>query len=599
MRPFFLRLFTFITTTVLDSLVIVLAYSVTFFLRFDFNTPRWGWETVLYGLPALLLTYWIALTIFRCPKIIWRYISLNDVPLFVGAVGSALGFQLLFRVIFSNELHLYLRPPISVALMTAILSLFGLLAIRFTLRLLLERNLPVNITCRSLVFGAGTTGAHLVREAGVVAFFDDNPSKKGSRLHGIPIIGGRDQIIPWSRKLRATDLIVATSEESPELLKALAIIAVEANLTLRKLPKLSEWSKAPQIRPVDVNDLLGRHETQADPTQVLTLLSGRAVMITGAGGSIGSEIVRQVYATGPSILILVEQNESALYEINREMHKVHGFVNTIPILANCGCKERMHEVLQRYKPEIIIHAAAYKHVPMMELNPIEALRNNVLASRTLGELAVTHDVKRFILISTDKAVRPTSIMGLSKRLTEIAIRSLNGKGNTLFSMVRFGNVLDSSGSVVPLFREQIATGGPLTVTHCEMRRYFMTISEAVSLVLQAAAMAQGGEIFILDMGKPIRILELAETMITLSGLRPYQDIDITFTGIRPGEKLFEELDISEENTIKTGLSHIFIGKIDPIQDPTVHDYLQQCQAYVDSNQALTSEEMRIRFKVLL
>ena len=280
--------------------------------------------------------------------------------------------------------------------------------------------------------------------------------------------------------------------------------------------------------------------------------------------------------------MLVERSENALYEMDREIRALGLSTPVVTFLADIGDRQRMTEILAHYRPNLLLHAAAHKHVPLMEQNPIEAVKNNVLASRLLGELAVAHGVERFVLISTDKAVNPVSIMGITKRLAEIALQDLNSQGETRFSAVRFGNVLDSSGSVVPLFREQIRKGGPVTVTHPEMKRYFMTISEAVALVLQAAALAQGGEIFVLDMGEPIKIVELAEEMIALSGLKPHEEIPIVFTGVRPGEKLFEELDVSERSTYKTGHARIFVSKIPVATAGEVRTMLIACQEAVDS-----------------
>jgi FlaA1/EpsC-like NDP-sugar epimerase len=294
---------------------------------------------------------------------------------------------------------------------------------------------------------------------------------------------------------------------------------------------------------------------------LLEFLTGKVVMVTGAGGSIGSELVRQVTQFSPKLLLLVERAEFMLFQIEREMSKDFGETAFVPLLADVGDEHRMREIFAEYAPQVIFHAAAHKHVPLMEANPSEALKNNVFATKLIGELAGEHRTRDFVLISTDKAVNPTSIMGASKRIAEIVLQDLNNKYETNFMAVRFGNVLGSAGSVVPIFREQIRTGEAITVTHPEMTRYFMTIPEASQLVLQAGALGKGGEIFILDMGQPIRILDLAEDMIRLSGLEPYEDVDIVFTGIRDGEKLFEELEITGENLLKTEHPKIFIGKI--------------------------------------
>jgi FlaA1/EpsC-like NDP-sugar epimerase len=324
-----------------------------------------------------------------------------------------------------------------------------------------------------------------------------------------------------------------------------------------------------RIRNVQIEDLLGREPIFLDEAQLGQFLAGKRVMVTGAGGSIGSELARQVARFQPAKLLLVERAEFALFEIDGELRRTRAEIEVAPLVADVCDEARMRMVMGEQKPQIIFHAAAHKHVPMMEANPGEAIKNNILASRLLGELAGELGVEAFVMISTDKAVRPTSIMGATKRVAELAVQDLAQRyPTTRFGAVRFGNVIGSAGSVVPIFREQIRRGGPVTVTHPEMRRYFMTIPEAAQLVLQAGAMGEGGEIFILDMGEPMRILDLAEEMITLTGLRPYVDMDIVFTGLRPGEKLFEELELSGEQITKTRHPKIFIGKLNayPVEE---------------------------------
>ena len=298
-----------------------------------------------------------------------------------------------------------------------------------------------------------------------------------------------------------------------------------------------------------------------DEAQLGQFLAGKRVMVTGAGGSIGSELVRQVARFQPAKILLVERAEFALFEVDGELRRTRPEVEALPLVADVCDEARMRALFGEHAPQIVFHAAAHKHVPMMEANPGEAIKNNVLATRLLGEIAGEHGVETFVMISTDKAVRPTSIMGATKRVAELAVQDLAKRHSTRYLAVRFGNVIGSAGSVVPIFREQIRRGGPVTVTHPEMRRYFMTIPEAAQLVLQAGAIGEGGEIFILDMGEPVRILDLAEEMITLTGLRPYVDMDIVFTGLRPGEKLFEELELSGEQIAKTRHPKIYIGKL--------------------------------------
>ncbi len=336
--------------------------------------------------------------------------------------------------------------------------------------------------------------------------------------------------------------------------------------------------------------LLNRDERRMDSADVIALFSGRRVMVTGAGGSIGSELVRQIARCAPAEILLVERSENALYEIDRAVRDRFPGVKAIPEMVDMADEHRMRAIFAEHRPEIVLHAGAYKHVPMVEANPREGLQNNTLATRLLGEMAIEAGVDRFVMISSDKAVRPIGVMGITKRLAEIALLGLNG-GKTRFSGVRFGNVLGSSGSVVPLFREQIARRGPVTITHPDMKRYFMTVQEAVSLVLQAATFAEPA-LYVLDMGEPVKIVDLAEEMITESGLRPYVDVPIVFTGIRPGEKLFEELDVSEKSVRKTGCARIYVCRDVPPCSP--EDVLSFVHGLVDGD--MPEDEIRRRLK---
>ena len=336
--------------------------------------------------------------------------------------------------------------------------------------------------------------------------------------------------------------------------------------------------------------LLNRDERRMDAADVLALFSGKRVMVTGAGGSIGSELVRQVALCAPAELLLVERGENALYEIDRTLRSRFPGVKTVPEMVDIADEPRMRAIFSAHRPEIVLHAAAYKHVPMVEANPREGIRNNTLATRRLGEMALEAGVERFVMISTDKAVRPVGVMGMTKRLAEIALLGLNG-GATRFSGVRFGNVLGSSGSVVPLFKEQIARGGPVTVTHPDMKRYFMTVQEAVALVLKAATFAEPA-LYVLDMGEPVRIVDLAEEMIAEAGLRPYVDVPIVFTGIRPGEKLFEELDVSEKSVLKTGCARIYVCRDNPACDP--NEVVAFARSLVDDGSDDESIRRRLR-----
>jgi len=575
-----------------DSAVMAAAYLTAFLLRFDFQEPWWGWRRVVFSFVTVWAVQGFALVLFGCYRLLWRYMSVGDVPKFVGAIGCSTAVLVLLRMGFPAQMGL--RPPYSVTFFNSFLVTGGLLGVRLLWRFMVDGEYAWETVAskrarRVLLVGAGSAGnlaARELRRQGekrlmVVGFLDDDPAKRHARIQGHAVLGRIDELPAMVRKHAVEEVVVAMVRVPRDVIRRVVRLCERAHVPARIVPgyyELIEGSlTASKIRNVDVADLLGREESTLDGRAVVELLGQKRVLVTGAGGTIGSELARQILRTGPEQLVLVERSENALYEIEREIRKLGVETPVVALLADVGERLRMDEIFSKYKPQVVVHAAAHKHVPLMEQNPSEAINNNVLATRALGEVAVEQGVERFVLISTDKAVKPVSVMGISKRLAEIALQDLNRLNKTRFSAVRFGNVLDSSGSVVPLFREQIRKGEAVTVTHPEMQRYFMTISEAVSLVLQAAALAKGGEIFVLDMGEPVRIVELAEEMIALSGLRPYVDVPIVFTGIRPGEKLFEELDVSERSAYKTGHARIFVSKIRDVESKGTAKMLSVCQ----------------------
>jgi FlaA1/EpsC-like NDP-sugar epimerase len=390
-----------------------------------------------------------------------------------------------------------------------------------------------------------------------VAFFDDDRSKWRSRLHGIPVMGPPEVLKDHTLNLELEGAIIAMPTAPAKRVGEVVKILQVARLDFQTVPSLEQLAtgqvKVSQLRSVEIQDLLGREPVKLETEDIRQILRGRVVMVTGAGGSIGSELSRQIASFVPQRLLLVEQSEVQMFQIEQELIEM-GYGGTIlPLIADILDQARMEHIFQRFQPEVVFHAAAHKHVPLMESQPSEAIKNNTLGTSRLAELALEHRCGRFVLISTDKAINPTSVMGASKRLAEIFLQAIHAShpNRTKFMAVRFGNVLGSSGSVIPIFNRQIAAGGPVKVTHPDVTRYFMTIPEASGLVLQSAAQGQGGEIFVLDMGKPVRIVELACQLIELSGLKPEEDIEIEFTGLRPGEKLFEELNHSDENAVAT------------------------------------------------
>ena len=590
-----------------DTMVMAAAYFTAFLLRFEFHEPWWGWLQVAASFVTVWVAQCVALEVFGCNRLLWRYVSVGDIPRFVGAISVSTVALVVLRVALPYQVGL--RPPYSITFFNSFLVTGGLLGVRLLWRLVAEGVSPTGRVLspegrgrvkRVLLVGAGSTGNLVARELrrqggrrlAVMGFLDDDPAKRHARIQGYVVLGGVDELPSMARKHAVDEVIVSMARVPRGVIRRVVRLCEKAHVPARIVPGYYELIDgsltASKIRNVDVADLLGREEVSLDERAVVELLGQKSVLVTGAGGSIGSELARQILRTGPGRLILVDWSERALYEIEREIRKIGAAAPVVPLLADIGDRRRMDEIFNQFKPQIVVHAAAHKHVPLMEQNPVEAVKNNVLATRTLGEVAVGHGVERFVFISTDKAVKPVSVMGMSKRLAEIALQELNHPGKTLFSAVRFGNVLDSSGSVVPLFREQIRKGEAVTVTHPEMQRYFMTISEAVSLVLQAATLAQGGEIFVLDMGEPVRIVELAEEMIALSGLRPYEDVPIVFTGIRPGEKLVEELDVSERSAYRTGHARIFVSKLKETQSGEVKAMLAACEKAVwESGTGLT------------
>ncbi|MEO5367115.1 MAG: polysaccharide biosynthesis protein [Magnetococcus sp. WYHC-3] len=560
---------------VVDLCVMALAYVFAYVLRFNFDVPAQHVHEGERAFFTVAVLQFATLLAFGCYRLLWRYISVCDVPRFLYAISASTMALLALRFLLP-EVRI-LRPPISIALINGVFVLGGLLLMRVVWRALCEHETHgavAKVVRRTLLIGAGSAGNTVARElrtrglstVEVVGFLDDDPAKQGTYLQGIPVLGVIADLSRIAQERRVQEVIVSMVRAPRDVVRQVVHACEAIKLPVRIAPGYFEildgTLTVSQLREVDIADLLGREEVDfGGEADLVRFVGGQRVLITGAGGSIGAELARQVARLGPESLVLVERNEHALYEIERLLRAMPGGRKIVPELADIGDVVRMRAVLAAHQPQIVLHAAAHKHVPMLESNVAEAVRNNVLATRTLGELAVTAGVKVFVQLSTDKAVNPTSVMGATKRLAELALQDLNVAGSTRFAAVRFGNVLGASGSVVPLFREQIRHGGPVTVTHPDMQRYFMTIPEAARLVLHAASLATGGEIFILDMGQPVRIVELAEEMISLSGFKPYEEIGIAFSGIRPGEKLFEELSTDEEHAGKTSHARIYIGKI--------------------------------------
>lgn len=586
----------------LDLVVLSASLGAAFFLRFDGSLPPFVQTQLIASIPFIVSLQFALLTIFGVRRSPWECVSLREVfriLLSLGASTAALimtWHALAFLQVAVPEVE-FVRISPGVIGIDATLSFASLAGARAVARLLSERAGRRGFVASDLVptmlIGANTEGILVAKEIGnrpdlgiaPVGFLDDDPFKEGQEIHGVTVHGGTKRLVELCLEHGARQVLITSSSMHQKDIRRIARLCEEAGLEAKIVPGVFEivgWrSNLSRIRKVAIEDLLGRDPVVLDIEALEADLRDRAVLVTGAGGSIGSEICRQVCAFEPSSLVLVEQAENNLFHIHRELAATFPGVNLSPCIADVCDAERMRLIFRDHRPEVVFHAAAHKHVPMMEWNPGEAIKNNVIGSKIIADLAHAHETRQFVLISTDKAVNPTSMMGASKRLAEIYVQALSQHSSTRFVTVRFGNVLGSAGSVIPIFQEQIAKGGPVTVTHPEMRRYFMTIPEACQLVLEAGSMGSGGEIFVLDMGRPVKIVDLARDLISLSGLRPDEDIEIVFSGIRPGEKLFEELCSQEEEVSKTRHPKIFIGKLGSHELKLVAESLDELRALVD------------------
>jgi FlaA1/EpsC-like NDP-sugar epimerase len=575
-----LRLLNRTVQVVLDIAILSLAYWLAFLFRLEFSIPSPWLRVLLVTWPYVVFLQYASLAAFGVPRLSWRYISIGDVTRVLIAVSVANGVMLAVRLgglVISPVLEV-LVIPLGVIAMNFALAFLCLVGIRAVRRLQGEANDRRQRDAgserqRVLLIGAGQAGVMVAREImnrpdlGLhpVGFLDDDPGKLNTSIGGLPVLGRTQDVREVAERKHVSRALITIANAPGKEIRRIAELCRDAELETKIIPGMyeivGEKLNLSRIREVAIEDLLGREPVQLDEDIVGASIRSRVVLVTGAGGSIGSELCRQVSRFGPSRLVLVERYENALFEIHRELTQAFPHVPIEPCVADICDARRMEQVFTATKPELVFHAAAHKHVPMMEWNPCEAVKNNIGGTRVVAELSDRYGVQRFVLVSTDKAVNPTSVMGATKRIAEIYVQSLSHRSTTKFVTVRFGNVLGSAGSVIPIFREQIARGGPVTVTHPEMRRYFMTIPEASQLVLQAGGMGEGGEIYILDMGEPVKIVDLARDLITLSGLKPDEDIEIRFSGVRPGEKLFEELSTDSEHADKTKHPKVFIGRI--------------------------------------
>src|SRR5947209_8270821 len=541
---------------VFDAVLIVAAWRLTFFLRFDKTTPIFyrhllDWQVVTLVV-AIKLTVFVAFGFYNRW---WRYVSTRD--MWGAARGVVVASFLTYLVLYAFPPNHTSRLPHSIAAFDFLLLLAFVAGTRMLARTLIERP-PGGLVARGaevLIVGAGDAGQLMATEMQrnrqlhytPIGFVDDDPRKQGDRIKDVRVLGTTDELAHILRDNRPDEVLIAIPSAPGAVRQKIVETCRAENVPVKTLPGLHELiagdlNLGRQIRPVQVEDVLGRQQVEVDLGAVASYVKDKTVLVTGAGGSIGAELCRQLARLGAAQLVLVDKGESALFEIERELVDERDFPAAIPVLANSGDRAKMRGVFERYQPQVVFHAAAYKHVGMLEANPLQAVANNVLATRTLAEVAVDFGVERFVLISTDKAADPKNVLGQSKAVCEWIVESvaLHPEVDTRFVAVRFGNVLGSSGSVIPIFRKQIERGGPVTVTNPEMTRFFMTIPEASSLVVQAGAMGGRGQVYVLDMGEPVKILDLARQMIHLSG-KDESQVPIAFVGARAGEKLHEEL----------------------------------------------------------
>lgn len=564
-----------IALVLMDIMSIVVASFAALYIRFDFSfsgIPKEYMVCFEHIIPFNLVITLLFFALWKLYKSVWRYASATELLNIVFATTCASVGQ----VIVSYALG-YVMPRSYYVIYWFLL--FGLAcAIRFSYRILRILNMKRNDLLNGskkvnvMLIGAGAAANTILKEIEssqyvnlhVKCIIDDHAGCHGKLLRGVPIVGGRDKILDAVSQYGVEEIIYAIPSSDTKNKKEILDICKESGCKLLTLPGIYQMINGEvsvsKLKEVEIEDLLGREPIQINTEEVLDYVSGKVVMVTGGGGSIGSELCRQIAGHSPKQLIIVDIYENNAYEIQQELLRKYPKLNLVVLIASVRNTNRMNAIFKKYRPNIVYHAAAHKHVPLMEVSPNEAIKNNVFGTYKTAQAADKYGAEKFVLISTDKAVNPTNIMGASKRICEMVVQMMNQISNTNFVAVRFGNVLGSNGSVIPLFKKQIAEGGPVTVTHPDIIRYFMTIPEAVSLVLQAGAYAKGGEIFVLDMGEPVKIVDLAKNLIKLSGYKVGEDIEIKFTGLRPGEKMYEELLMNEEGLKKTANKMIFIGK---------------------------------------
>ena len=586
-----------IIMAVIDTVIVVFSYWLAYFIRTDFGRLSFfmGEHSLWANMIWVVIINLSSILLFRLNRSLWMFVSVDEALRVSAAV--AVGNFVWWLIVMIFRIPEYTR---SIPIIAAMIQLILMLGLRLVYRIIRRDSGQKKRQHRALILGAGSSGVNALREitysdrydTRIIGFLDKNPQKVKKRLNGVEVLGTDDQMEEIVRQFDIDTVYIAIKNISKDDLKKLIEKCRDLNLRTRivafELHANADGSMT-SVRNVSINDLLGRGELKLNNEEIGDYLSGKTVMVTGAGGSIGSELVRQIMNFSPKRFVLVDIYENNMYDLQQEINidrrtgKLQNETDIVCLLGSVRDKKRINEIMAKYHPDVVFHAAAHKHVPLVEDSPLEAIKNNVLGTKNVIECCIMNNVSKFVMISTDKAVRTTNVMGATKRMCELLVEGYKENGITKLCAVRFGNVLGSSGSVIPLFEKQIEKGGPVTVTDPNIIRYFMTIPEAAQLVLQAGAYAHTGEIFILDMGKPVKIVDLAKNLIQLSGLTPGEDIEIKFTGLRPGEKLYEELLVDPKNSKKTANDLIYIAEPEDISMDTVNQKIDSLCRLVEAD----------------